>query len=218
MARTNPTWAGWLAGGAVVAVAAIGYFVLVQPGNREAGSDDTAPPATALSPTPEAPAADAPSADAPETGTETAETETGTDTAPTLPEGTETETAQAEPAQAETAAPDPAAPETPPAETAEGTQPAAAPQAEVDGQTDPATAGAASPDGTAATPPSFDTVRIDPEGGALVAGRADPDARVTVRVDGQIVAEAEADGAGNFATLFTLPANEATRVMTLEAA
>ncbi|SEP07250.1 Nucleoid-associated protein YgaU, contains BON and LysM domains [Methylobacterium sp. ap11] len=51
-----------------------------------------------------------------------------------------------------------------------------------------------------ATPPapSFDVVRVEPNGDAVIAGRAAPDATVELLVDGRPVASARADAAGRF--------------------
>ncbi|MCB1337644.1 MAG: hypothetical protein KDK10_09390, partial [Maritimibacter sp.] len=86
---------------------------------------------------------------------------------------------------------------------------------------EPAAATAEAPaagDGVAeAALPKFDVVRIEPDGGALVAGQAAPGAKVSVIVDGAVVGEGEADASGNFVAQFTLPPEADTRVMTLEA-
>ena len=52
-----------------------------------------------------------------------------------------------------------------------------------------------------ATPPapSFDVVRVEPNGDAVIAGRAAPNATVELLVDGRPVATARADAAGRFA-------------------
>jgi nucleoid-associated protein YgaU len=63
--------------------------------------------------------------------------------------------------------------------------------------------------------PSFDTVRVEPDGAALVAGRADPGARVALMVEGKPLAEVTADAAGNFVALFDLPADAQPRLMSL---
>ena len=81
----------------------------------------------------------------------------------------------------------------------------------------PETAPAAPVAADAPIPPTFDTVRIDPDGNAVVAGRAAPQAHVSVLIDGKVVAEGVADRSGNFVTLFSLPPEQTTRVMTLEA-
>jgi nucleoid-associated protein YgaU len=49
--------------------------------------------------------------------------------------------------------------------------------------------------------PAFDVVRIEPTGDAVIAGRASPLASVELRADGRVVAETNADGAGQFAIL-----------------
>ncbi|EEW26071.1 LysM peptidoglycan-binding domain-containing protein [Rhodobacter ferrooxidans] len=64
-------------------------------------------------------------------------------------------------------------------------------------------------------PPRFDTVRVEPTGAALVAGKAAPGAGVAVLVDGVEVAQAVADAQGSFAALFDLPGASAPRMLTL---
>ncbi|MDZ7904850.1 MAG: LysM peptidoglycan-binding domain-containing protein [Cypionkella sp.] len=63
--------------------------------------------------------------------------------------------------------------------------------------------------------PSLDVVRVQSDGNATVAGLAEAGARVSLRVDGAEAAFATADGAGNFAALFTLPPSDAPRVLTV---
>ena len=48
------------------------------------------------------------------------------------------------------------------------------------------------------TPPSFDIVRVEPSGDALLAGRSKPDSTVALLDRGKVVAEAKADAGGNF--------------------
>jgi LysM repeat protein len=67
-------------------------------------------------------------------------------------------------------------------------------------------------------PPAFDTVRVEPDGSALVAGSAPAKAVIHVMIAGVEVGSATADDGGNFAALFDLPPSEAPRLMTLEAA
>ncbi len=67
----------------------------------------------------------------------------------------------------------------------------------------------------AVDPPSFDTWRVAQDGAAVVSGRAAPGSTVSVLVDGASVAEAEAGASGEFAALFTLPANAQPSLMTL---
>ncbi|MCB2122930.1 MAG: peptidoglycan-binding protein, partial [Rhodobacteraceae bacterium] len=63
--------------------------------------------------------------------------------------------------------------------------------------------------------PAFDTMRVDADGAALVAGRAAPGAEVSILADGVAVARAVADGAGKFAAFFSLPPSDQPRVLTL---
>lgn len=92
-----------------------------------------------------------------------------------------------------------------------GTSPAAQP-------TTPATAPPAEPRAPAAMEPAapkFDTVRVSPDGDAVVAGRADPGAEVSLRVDGKEIARATADEAGNFVSMFDLPSSDSARALDL---
>lgn len=66
-------------------------------------------------------------------------------------------------------------------------------------------------------PPSFDVVRVEPDGSATVAGSAAAEAKVSLRVDGAEVAQAQADGQGKFAALFTLAASDVPRLLSLVA-
>ncbi len=66
-----------------------------------------------------------------------------------------------------------------------------------------------------AAQPSFDLVRVDPEGGAVVAGKSAPGAKVKVLIDGKPVAEATADRSGKFVALFDSAPSDAPQVMTL---
>lgn len=202
MARTYPTWAAWLVGGAAVTAAVIAYVVYLQPVEKGIVPDEAQPPAAALPSQTGAPAA------SDDTAHSAREPETGSDIAAAP---------GAEEAGAGEAAP---VPETVP----DKAEDAAAPEGAEGTDTDVAEAAAApqsgTGDGAAAepAPPSFDTVRIAPDGGALVAGRAEPGAQVSVLVDGEVVAESAADSQGNFVILFSLPAEDETRVMSLEAA
>lgn len=63
--------------------------------------------------------------------------------------------------------------------------------------------------------PTFDVVRVEPDGNALVAGAGAPEARIDVLVDGAGVADAVADRDGKFVALFDLPPSTEPRLMTL---
>jgi nucleoid-associated protein YgaU len=69
-----------------------------------------------------------------------------------------------------------------------------------------------------AVAPTFDVVRVEPDGNTLVAGRAAPGARVAVVLDGQEVGEAEADQGGAFVTILGLGTSDAPRQLQLRAA
>ena len=97
------------------------------------------------------------------------------------------EPAEAPAAAAEAEAPPADTAETPPADTAEA--PAEDTSAEDAASAAPADA------------PSFDVVRVEPDGAALVAGRAAPGARVEVQVDGVTVGDATADATGGFVAM-----------------
>ena len=106
-------------------------------------------------------------------------------------------------------------------------------QAEVDTQTVPTDAAPAAdsaapaaqaapvPESVAPPPveiaPSLDLVRVDAEGRALVAGRAEPGARVTLRLDGQDISSVNADRAGNFVAMMRIDPSDRPRVLSLEA-
>lgn len=63
--------------------------------------------------------------------------------------------------------------------------------------------------------PGFDVVRVDPAGSAVVAGRADPNASVTVLLDGAAVHEMNADQNGAFVALFDLEPSDQPRELSL---
>ena len=106
------------------------------------------------------------------------------------------------------------APATPSAPGAHGTLPSpgavapapgatGAPATSGAGASKPAAEGAASivPSPPAAPKPSFDVVRIDPTGDAVVAGRSEPRAQVALMLSGKPVAQAQADADGQFVML-----------------
>ena len=63
----------------------------------------------------------------------------------------------------------------------------------------------------------FDVVRVDPMGGAVIAGFAAPGASVTLTLDGAPVETVPADAAGQFAAILALPPSEAPRILGLQA-
>jgi len=90
-------------------------------------------------------------------------------------------------AAGETAANEAAKPAAEPAKEAAKPKEAAAPPAP-----------APPPPPAAPAAPAFDVVNVDPSGEAVVAGRAEPNAKVELRDAGKTVAEATADSAGQF--------------------
>ena len=64
-------------------------------------------------------------------------------------------------------------------------------------------------------PPRFDTVRVSPDGGAVVAGRAAPGAEVSVLIEGETAARSTADARGDFATVFALAPSAQPRALAL---
>ena len=88
-------------------------------------------------------------------------------------------------------APEPKTPTVPPAAPAVQTAPPAASASAPGGEA--ASEAAASP-----LKPAFDAVNVEPTGEAVIAGRAEPNARVELRDAGKTVAEATADASGQF--------------------
>ena len=179
----------WVGGGAVAAaVAGAAVWIgLTGPAPAPAVPD----PQTSETVAPAATAATAPAADA---------------TAPTAPVAPAAEVA-ASPAPAASARPAPVA----------AAAPAPEPEAAADPVAESATA-APDPGPAAAEPvlPSFDVVRVSPEGDAVIAGQAEPRSEVVIRVDEAQVASAPADAQGKFVALFTLPPSAVPRIVTLQ--
>ncbi len=63
---------------------------------------------------------------------------------------------------------------------------------------------------------SFDVVRVETNGAAMIAGRADAGSTIAIKLNESVVAEVKADGSGKFASFVTLPASEDAQVLTLE--
>jgi nucleoid-associated protein YgaU len=139
-----------------------------QPAAEQPAAEATAPAATEQ-PATEAAATDQPAAEAAPTEQPAAET-----AAPAAPEQTAGEVGEPASASGETAE--------------QPAQVAAAPSAEP-----AAPADAASP-----TVPTFDTVRVEKTGEAVIAGRAKPGSEVTIMLDGQPIGTAVASSDGSF--------------------
>lgn len=67
----------------------------------------------------------------------------------------------------------------------------------------------------AAVPPAFDVVRVDPEGSAVIAGRAVPGSTVTVYAGGTPVGEAQANERGEWVIYVETPLDEGAQELTL---
>ena len=141
-------------------------------------------------------------------GTEEVVTEEETAAEDTLAEDTPTEETPAEETPADVTAADSETPATDaPAEEA------AAEEASTDASTD--TAAAAPEAAPAAQAPSFDTVRVAPDGEALIAGRGIPGRLVEVLLDGQTVTQTEIGPDGAFVAFLSLSPADQPRVLTL---
>ncbi|MEL6643932.1 MAG: LysM peptidoglycan-binding domain-containing protein [Pseudomonadota bacterium] len=65
--------------------------------------------------------------------------------------------------------------------------------------------------------PTFDVVRVAPDGNTLIAGQAAPGSTVTIEVDGEDVGSAEADAQGDFVAMLDVDAADDARAVTLRA-
>jgi nucleoid-associated protein YgaU len=65
--------------------------------------------------------------------------------------------------------------------------------------------------------PSLDLLRVAPDGGTVIAGRAEPGATVTILTGETTLAEVEADASGDFVALFDAPPTDVPRPLRLEA-
>jgi nucleoid-associated protein YgaU len=75
----------------------------------------------------------------------------------------------------------------------------------------------APPPAPAPTPPSFDIVKVDPSGHAVIAGRAPPGAKVQVRDGDKLLGDVTADDRGEWVLVPTDPMAPGERQLTLEA-
>lgn len=70
---------------------------------------------------------------------------------------------------------------------------------------------------TALGAPALDTIRIEPDGTAILAGKAEPGSNLSVRLDGQEIERATVDRSGAFALFLTLPFSDVPRGLSLTA-
>lgn len=120
------------------------------------------------------------------------------ETAPAQPE----QTAKTETPAPETApAPETKAPETAPApETAKAPEPAKQPETKTE----------------AAAKPTFDTVRVESDGGTLAAGQATPGADVTLKRNGEVVGKAQANADGDWVVVTEAPLPKGASELSVE--
>jgi nucleoid-associated protein YgaU len=140
---------------------------------------------------------------------ETAQVQSGTQPAAPSPAPAENQPpAGSQPTGEAPATPPPAAPadQAPPAQSTisgatapQPVQPATPAQPSVENQVAVAPAPATVP--TPQTKPSFDVVRVNPNGDAVIAGRAEPGTRITLLDNGKAVGSAEADDRGEWVLL-----------------
>ena len=71
------------------------------------------------------------------------------------------------------------------------------------------------PTSTAPFVPTFDVVRVDPDGTTVVAGVAEPGAKIILRVGGAETSATTADDNGNFAAFFVLDSSKSPRMLTM---
>ncbi|PTX55601.1 nucleoid-associated protein YgaU [Litoreibacter ponti] len=65
------------------------------------------------------------------------------------------------------------------------------------------------------TPPAFDVVQVQPDGGGVIAGRGVPGRPVKFFLDGEAFAEATADRSGKFGLVLDFPASDAPRALSM---
>lgn len=135
---------------------------------------------------------------------------TATVSEPVTPSGTVSPTPQTPATPAPTPALAAAPPPTPAPTPAPAALPAPAP-------TEPARPAENTPPAPTIIRPSFDVVRVNPRGEAVIAGRAAPDAVVTVWDNGAAIGTVTADRRGEWVLLPSQPLHPGTRELTLTA-
>jgi nucleoid-associated protein YgaU len=93
----------------------------------------------------------------------------------------------------------------------------APPPAPAVAQGEPTAAPAAPTQKPESVPPSFDVVKISPSGTAVIAGRAEPGARVVVRDGDKAIGEVTADRRGEWVLIPDQPIGPGNRVLSAEA-
>lgn len=204
-AVTSSGGSGLLIGGIVlaIAIAAGGYMMVQQDASPTEAELSSVVPQDASVPAAQSTSTQAPVVQAPSSEAEPDQTP---DVAALDPEKQPLEESEAVlegASQGDDVAPQEFAPEGTATDTAEAETGAEAPV-----QEDTAYAPAA---------PSIDEVRLDADGVAVIAGRAEPGATVEVVVDGDVIATAQADAGGAFAAIGFLPPQDRARALSLRA-
>ncbi len=81
-----------------------------------------------------------------------------------------------------------------------------------DARSEPAAAAAEAGDGA----PTFDVVRVEPDGSTVIAGRAEPGTEVNVTADGEVIGTAVAGSGGEFVALVDTPQTGLAQELRLE--
>jgi nucleoid-associated protein YgaU len=188
---------------------------IAEPAAEPAAPADEPPATTEVTPPPATPTAAPDAGDLVEPVEQATEApEAAQDLAALAPDPGAPEATDAAPAAPATAATGPAPSDAEPIETAPTeTGPVEAPEAEAVAEEPSEVALAEVP--PAPVPPSFDLVRIEADGAALVAGRAVPGSAVTILLDGAGVATVTTADGGGFVALFSLAPSDRPRVLTL---
>lgn len=72
------------------------------------------------------------------------------------------------------------------------------------------------PEAEAAAKPTFDTVRVEPDGGTLAAGQATPGADVTLKRNGEVVGQAQANAEGDWVVVTEAPLPKGASELSVE--
>lgn len=136
------------------------------------------------------------------------------------PEAVAPETADGQSAEVETdTTAEPASDVTVEAETdgAEEPEPDMTAEAETDGAAEPASDVTAEtePETSSEDEPAFDIIRVEPGGSAMFAGRATPNTKIAIIMDGEEMANANTDASGSFFMFAELGASGAPRALSI---
>lgn len=103
-----------------------------------------------------------------------------------------------------------------PSETTPAAQPGTSEASDTAAASEPTAEVAPEPETTAVAAPSFDLVRVEPDGSALVAGTGAAEALIRVLLDGAEVAESQSGTDGKFVSLMVLKPSDKPRMLSLQ--